>query len=160
MSFSIIAAIGKNNELGKDNGLIWNLPKDLKFFKEKTTGKVVIMGRKTFESIGRVLPNRKNIIITTKDLKVDGDVEIYKNVKDVLDKYLNDNKKAFIIGGSSIYEQFLNYTDTMYLTEINVTCDDADSYFPKFDKNDWKFEILDNEEENGISYKHVKYTRK
>lgn len=160
MSFSIIAAIGKNNELGKDNKLIWCLPKDLQFFKEKTIGKTIIMGRKTFESIGRVLPNRKNIIITSKGLKIEGDVEIFKNVEEVLNKYLSDLNEIFIIGGSSIYEQFLNYTRVMYLTEIDDTCDEADAYFPQFDKNLWKSEVLNEEVENGIHYKHVKYTKK
>jgi Dihydrofolate reductase len=157
MNFNIIAAIGKNGELGKDNKLIWSLPNDLKFFRETTTGKTIVMGRKTFESIGRPLPNRKNVVITSKDFNIEG-VEICNSIDEVLEKF--SNEEIFIIGGSSIYKQSIDYVDTMYLTEINAVCDEADSFFPSFNKKNWKKEILASNEDNGIKYKHVKYIRK
>lgn len=160
---NLIAAIGKNNELGLKNNLIWRLPKDLKFFKEMTTGKTVIMGRKTFESIGKPLPNRKNVIITSsikEDLKINDQIEIYNNLREVLLNYLNDPNEIFIIGGSTIYEQFLNYANVMYLTEIDAICEKADAFFPNFDRNLWNSEFIDECFENDIHYKHMKYKRK
>ncbi len=161
MSISLIAAIGKNNELGLNNKLIWALPKDLRFFKDTTTGKTVIMGRKTFDSIGRILPNRKNVIITSdKNFYINDQVEVYNNIQEVLTKYLNNPEESFVMGGASIYEQFLNYASAMYLTEIDSICEKADSFFPKFDRNLWDAEFIDDCTENDIYYKHIKYIRK
>lgn len=158
MSVSMIAAVGRNNELGKDNELIWRFHADMVFFRETTTGCVVIMGRKTFESLPKVLPKRKNIIITkNKDYTVDG-AFVVSGIEDALSEA--DSEKAFVIGGSSIYEQFLPYADEMYLTEIDAECDTADAYFPDFDKSEWNRTVLAENEENGVKFSHVLYTKK
>ena len=129
--FSIIAAIGKNNELGKNNGLIWHLPNDLKFFKEKTMNKKIIMGSTTFDSLGRLLPNREHIVLSyTTDYPKE--VEVFNNMDDLLNKYENSNEEIFVIGGASIYKQFINYSNKLYLTEIDAECKDASVYFPNF----------------------------
>ena len=125
---NIIAAVGKNLELGLDNKLIWNIPEDLQYFKQMTTNKTVVMGRKTYESIGRPLPNRNNVVLTRKDIKIDG-INTIKNYEEVLSM----NDEVFIIGGESIYELFLPYADNLYLTEIDGS-HEADTYFPYFDK--------------------------
>ena len=106
--FSIIVAIGKNREIGKKNKLLWHIPEDLKNFKKITTGKTVIMGRKTFESIGRLLPNRKNIVLSKngdKELVKEKGIEIYQNLEDLISHYKNSQEEIFIIGGEQIYKE-------------------------------------------------------
>ena len=159
MSYSIIAAIGKNNELGKDNNLIWHLPNDLKFFKETTTGKTIVMGRKTFESLPRMLPNRTHVVLSSsKDFP--SEVLVFSKLEDILEYFKNNNEELFIIGGASIYKLFLDYADKLYLTEIDAECKDADAYFPIFDKDDFDKEILKENSDDGINYTHVLYKRK
>lgn len=159
MSYSIIAAIGKNRELGKDNDLIWSLPGDLKFFRNTTSGHTIIMGRNTFDSLPRMLPNRKHIVLSSRD-DFPSEVEVYKELKSILEKYKESSEEIFIIGGASIYKQFLEYCDKLYLTEIDSEDRDASVYFPEFDKSLYNREELLNGEDNGISYKHVLYIRK
>lgn len=153
---SLIAAIGKNNELGKDNKLIWDLKEDLKFFKNITTNHTVVMGYNTFKSIGRVLPNRRNIIITHRDIEIDGAI-IYHSFEDVINNEIND-EEIFIIGGASLYSYFYNLADKLYLTEIDSEAE-ADVFFPEIDKIEWEREIIDEYEDDNISYKHVLYKR-
>lgn len=160
MKLSIIAAIGKNNELGKDNKLIWNLPNDLRFFKEMTTGKTILMGRKTFESLPKILPNRKHIVLTFSTNFKNNDIEIFNDIDSFINKYQNTNEEIFIIGGASIYKQFLSLVDKMYLTEIDAEEKSADTYFPKFDSKEWEKEIIKLNKDNNITYKHVKYLKK
>ena len=159
MSFSIIAAIGKNNELGKDNNLIWHLPNDLKFFKETTTGKTIIMGRRTFESLPRMLPNRRHIVLSSSEDFPD-EVTVYKTLEELLEDLKDKDEEMFIIGGASIYKTFIDYCDKMYLTIIDAECKEADAYFPTFNESDWDKELLKENEDNGIKYKHVLYKRK
>ena len=158
MNLVIIAAIGKNNELGKDNKLIWHLPGDLKFFKEKTIGKNIVMGRKTFESLPKMLPNRHHIVITTGNID-NSEVEVYHSIEDFLKDY-SYSGETYVIGGASIYDSLIDYVDMMYLTEINKECLEADSYFPDFDREGWRSEVIGNNTENDISYKHVLYKRR
>ena len=158
MKLIIIAAIGKNKELGINNKLIWNLPGDLKFFKEKTTGHTIVMGRKTFESLGRILPNRKHVIITHQNLN-NKDILIYHSVTEFLNEY-NENGKVFIIGGGSIYKEFINYVDEMYLTHIEASYNEADTFFPNFNEDEFEKEILGENIDNNIKYKHIYYRRK
>lgn len=145
---TIIAAIGKNNELGIGNKLLWNLPSDMKFFKDKTMGHPVVMGKRTYESIGRPLPGRRNIVISSS-LK-DEKVEVVKSVEEALKLIENDD--VYIIGGASIYEQFLPYTDQMYLTLVDDS-PAADVFFPKFDYKDYEITKLEEKEENGLKLK-------
>ena len=103
---SLIAAVGKNNELGLDNHLIFNIPGDLKFFRNTTIGKTVIMGRKTYESIGKPLPKRINIVVSNSLKETDG-ITIINSFEEVLEKYLNSEEEVFIIGGESLYNYFI-----------------------------------------------------
>ena len=118
MSYSIIAAIGKNRELGKNNNLIWHLPNDLIFFKEVTSNHTIILVRKTFDSLPRMLPNRKHIVLTSSE-NLPSEVEVYKELKQLLEQYKDSTEEIFIIGGASIYSQFLEHSDKLYLTEID-----------------------------------------
>lgn len=159
MSYSIIAAVGKNLELGKNNDLIWSIPEDLKFFRNVTSGHTIIMGRNTFDSLPRMLPKRKHIVLSSRD-DFPSEVEVYKNLKDLLLKYKDSEEEIFVIGGGSIYSLFLEYCDKLYLTEIDEEDKDASVYFPMFDKNLYDSEILGENIDNDISYKHVLYSRK
>lgn len=158
MSISIIAAMGKNNEIGKHNKLIWKLPKDLRFFKNMTMGKYVIMGRKTFESIPNNLPGRTCIVISRKNVDEYWDAICYHDLIDALAAL--EGEDIFIIGGESIYEQALPLADTMYLTEVNAEDHYAEAYFPHFDKSEWTIQKLDSGIDNGIEYQRNRYVRK
>lgn len=137
MQVSLIAAIGKNNELGKEGKLLWHLPLDFKHFKDLTTGHPIIMGRKTFESIGHPLPNRTNIVITNdRAYKTDG-IEVYHSLEDALKKFEATEAEVFIIGGGQIYTQALPEADTLYITHVDGSFD-ADTFFPKIDTDIWK----------------------
>jgi dihydrofolate reductase len=136
---SLIAAIGKNNELGKGNNLLWPLPTDQKYFREITTGHTVIMGRKTFESIDRLLPNRRNIIITRNlNYKKDG-AEIAHSLEEALkiSRTTLDTEEIFIIGGAEIYNQAMPLAHKLYITKIDAEDKEADAFFPKIDSS-WK----------------------
>lgn len=128
---SIIAAIGKNNELGKKNALLWNMPADMKHFRETTSGHTVIMGQKTYESMGRPLPNRRNIIVTQdKNFQADG-VEISYSLEDTLDSFKDSEDEVFVIGGGQIYKQTIDKADKLYITHVDMDDKDADTYFPE-----------------------------
>ncbi len=143
-SISIIAAIGRNRELGKDNKLLWHIPGELQRFKKITMGHPIIMGRKTFDSIGRVLPGRVNIVIThdtegfLQKAKAEGkkmqDLRAVSSLQDALEiaKREKGNDLIFIIGGGQIFEQALPIVDTLYLTVIDADFPDADVYFPEY----------------------------
>lgn len=157
---SIIAAIGKNGELGKNNSLIWNIPGDLKFFKETTLNHKVIMGLNTYNSIGRELTKRKNIVLTDDLTKVCNDkVILYDNLEELIKNELNNNEENFIIGGASLYNYFYNYADRMYLTLIDEEDKEADTYFPKIQYSLWKQTELGKNEDNNIKYKHMLFER-
>lgn len=159
MKLSMIAAIGKNRELGKDNDLIWNLPKDLRFFSDQTKGKTMVMGRKTFESLPKLLPGRHHIVITRTCPSLPEEVEIFSSVSDFMEAYQNKEEEVYCIGGAQIYEQMLPLADTLVLTEIDHAFD-ADVYFPSFDASLYTREVLGQEEENGYRYQWVKYTKR
>lgn len=129
---SAIAAIGENRELGRKNELIWRISDDLKRVKELTTGHPIIMGRKTFESIGRPLPNRTNIVITRSNICIDG-VLIFGSLEKALEAaHAIDTEEIFIFGGASLYAEALPTTDRLYLTRIHDTAADADAFFPDY----------------------------
>lgn len=159
MNINIIAAIGKNNELGKNNDLIWKFKEDMKFFKETTMGHPVVMGRRTFESLPSILPGRENIVISTNNINNDK-IKLYKSIKEFLVSYKNHNSDVFIIGGASIYKSFIDIATTLYLTEIDAIEKDTDVYFPMFNKEEFNKEIIKELEENNIKYRHVLYKRK
>ncbi len=126
---SIIVAADRNNVIGKDNALIWHLPNDLRYFKEKTTGHAIIMGRRTFESVGKPLPNRRNIIITrNSDFKADGCV-VVTSLNEAL-QLVSPDDENFIVGGEDIYRQALPLADRVYLTRIDHAFE-GDRHFPQ-----------------------------
>ena len=160
---SIIVAVAQNNVIGKDNKLIWHLPADLKRFKEITTGHTIIMGRKTFESLGRVLPNRKHVILCN-DMEMnveDENVEVLEDIS-MLDKYIQDTEEHFIIGGATIYKLLMPKANKIYLTLIHEKFD-GDVYFPEISDDEWK--IIDRtagitDEKNPYNYEFITYVRK
>lgn len=157
MSVSMIAAIGKNRELGKNNDLIWHFKEDMKFFRETTTGNTVVMGRKTFESLPHALPNRRNVVISSnKNYHAEG-AEVVTSVGEALEKTKSDN--VFVIGGGKIYSEFLKYADKLYLTEIDAQCSDADTFFPEFDKSEFSKEKLTDFTVDGIHFEHILYCK-
>ena len=155
----LIAAIGKNRELGKDNDLIWKFKKDMKFFRKHTMGKIIVMGRKTLDSLPGLLPNRTHIVLTHQNIQIPDVIVVHdkKQVLEMLEDYCDD---IMIIGGASIYQLFIDCADKMLLTEIDAMDEDADVYFPYFDMNDWNRYVLSSQVEDEISFHHVEYTRK
>ncbi|MEM0518074.1 MULTISPECIES: dihydrofolate reductase [Aequorivita] len=134
---TMIAAAGENNELGKDNGLLWHLPDDFKRFKELTTTHYIIMGRKTFESFPKPLPNRTHLVITrNKNYKKPGAVVVH-SMEDALEISKNDSQ-PFIIGGGEIYKMGLPFADKIELTRVHGAFKDADTFFPEFSKDHWQ----------------------
>jgi dihydrofolate reductase len=139
MTISLIAALDKNNALGLNNQLLCSIPEDLRYFKQKTLNKVCIMGRNTFQSIGRPLPSRTNIVLTQDPTYSPNGVYIYDSITDILEEYNRytlPDEEVFVIGGSSLYFQFLPYADRLYLTHINHTFE-ADAYFPPIYYSQW-----------------------
>jgi len=153
----IIAAIGKNNELGKNNDLIWKVPGDLKRFKELTQGHPIIMGYKTFESLGlRALPERTNIVMALTET-VDGEVEVARSLNDAIAiaKKSQGNDKIFIIGGGMIYNLFLPLADTLNLTIVDATDDEADVFFPDFDDDEFREISREKKDVDGLKFAFV-----
>ena len=161
-NISIIAAIGKNNELGKDNKLLWHISEDLKRFKNITSGHSVIMGRKTFNSIkNKALPNRRNIVITSDTSFTAPNIEIVHSIDEAM-KLTKSEKEVFILGGATIYKQFIPYTFRMYLTIVHKAYE-ADIFFPEFDISQWqeleRTDIKD-DESVGVDYSFLTFERK
>ena len=153
-SLSIAVAVGENFAIGKNNQLLWHMPADLKFFKQTTLGHTVIMGRKTFDSVGRPLPNRRNIVITRdSELRIEN-VEVVNSLDEALEITKTEAKPVFIVGGAEIYRQALHKTDTLYLTTIHHTFD-ADTFFPEIDRDEWElvnYEMHKADEKNKYDY--------
>ena len=159
---SIIVAKAKNNIIGKDNKIIWHLPEDLKHFKNITTGHTIIMGRKTFESLGRVLPNRKHIIFSNNpSFNVnDENVKVVHSLLEIQD-LIEGKEEAFVIGGAMIYNFLMPYVKKMYVTEIDKEFE-GDTFFPKIDDNMWKETSREKgikDDKNNLDYYFVTYER-
>ena len=156
---SIIVAKSKNNVIGYKNKLVWNLAEDMKRFKEITEGHTVIMGRKTYESIGKTLENRENIVITHDvDLKIEG-AKIVNNIEDLND-FIDDEEEHFVIGGAIIYRLLMPKVKKMYITQIDKVFE-GDAYFPVINNDEW--EITSKEEavtEDGLKYEFLISERK
>lgn len=154
---SIIAAVGKNLELGKNNDLIWHIKKDLKNFKELTMGKKIVMGTNTYKSLPKKLEGRSYIILSSSLKDID-DCSIYSDFDELLE-YINSlNEEVMVIGGASIYKLFLPYADKLYLTEIEDESD-ADAYFPDFNKSEYRKKIIEENTDENIKYSFVLYER-
>ena len=134
---TIVVAMGKNREIGVDNQLLWHLPKDLKHFKELTSGHPIIMGRKTYESIGKPLPNRTNIVISRKNDWFEEGILIVGSIKEALKFAKKIDENVFVIGGGTIYEQTIDLADQLEITLVDATLD-ADTYFPKIEWKIWQ----------------------
>ena len=151
--FSLIVAIGKNNEIGKNNQLLWHIPEDLKNFKKITAGKTVIMGKNTYESIGKPLPNRVNIVLSRNFLEIGKKIsedrkkyenettklEFFDDFQKVAEKYKDLPEEVFIIGGGEIYKKSLELgiITRIYMSHVDFSDDEADTYFPEIDWEKW-----------------------
>jgi len=158
-NITMIAAVGKNLELGRNNDLIWRFKEDMKFFKEQTMGKPMVMGYNTFKSLPKVLPGRKHIVLCFEKIDLGSEVEVVTSMDELLDKII-EYPEVMIIGGASIYKQMIEYSDKLILTEVDAEAKDADVYFPTFNKEEWNNKLLSECEENNIKFKHLVYTRK
>jgi dihydrofolate reductase len=162
MNISIIAAIGKNRELGYQNNLLWHISADFKRFKSITLGHTVIMGLRTFESMGsRPLANRRNIILSDQPLQPAPDIILAGSIPEVLNM-IDANEESFIIGGATLYTQFLPLANKMYLTRVHKEYT-ADTYFPEFDGKEWKVieqKDLTGDEAAGVDYTFITLIRK
>lgn len=164
MKLSIIAALGQNRELGKDGQLIWRISEDLKLFKKLTMGHPIIMGRKTFESIGRVLPGRTGLVLSSSAKKLHPDVIQCRDVDQVMD-YLKENNScglAWVIGGEQIYRLFLPLVESMYLTHIHAGDHQADCFFPEFSEDQWQKAAQQDypESQNHPAWSHIHWQRR
>ena len=161
MKITIVAAIASNNVIGQKNSLPWDIPEDLKRFKQLTSGHTILMGRKTFDSIGRPLPNRINIVMTKDTNYQKEGVEIVFDEREALNLIKDLNQEVFIIGGSKIYELFEPWATSLMITRV-LKDFEGDAFFPNINWNNWliknKEEFLD--EKSGISCKLEKYLRK
>ena len=135
---TIIAAIDENNSIGNNNQLLWHLPLDLKRFKSLTQNHVVVMGRKTFDSLGCPLPNRLNMVISSNaDYKVPENVLLFNSLSEALEAALSKDSNPYIIGGGPIYRQAFEYADTLEITLVHTRIEMTDTYFPKIDFSKW-----------------------
>jgi dihydrofolate reductase len=163
MKITAIVAVGKNNVIGKDNQIPWYLPEDLKWFKKQTLGHAVVMGRKCFESIGRPLPKRTNIIITRDIFYLVQGCQVVHSISDALQLAKNEGEtEVFIIGGGEIYTQTLSIYDKIILTEVEIDAE-GDVFFPKIDASDWKMafeEKHEKDEKNEWNYTFKIFERK
>lgn len=160
-NISIIVAISENSAIGKNNQLLWHLPADLKHFKKITTGHPILMGRKTYDSIGKPLPNRRNIVISRQqDLKITG-VEIVNSIDEAI-SHCHNEEEVFIIGGAEIYKSALALTNRIYLTTVHQHYE-ADAFFPILTKSEWKEinqEYHAADEKNSVAYTFSTLERK
>jgi dihydrofolate reductase len=170
---SLIAAIGLNNEIGKNNGLLWDMPADMKHFRETTSGHPVIMGQRTFESLGtgpngepgRPLPKRRNIVMTTDQAFKREGVEVVHSVEELLDLIKNtteQKEEVFVIGGGKVYSLMMEYADRLYITHVGKSFPDADTFFPEIIPIVWNevsHEEYQADEKNPCPYTFSVYER-
>lgn len=159
---SLIVAKAENNVIGKDNKMPWHLPQDLQYFKAKTLGKPIVMGRKTFESLGRVLPGRPHIIITRNaEYQAPDNCYVVSSLGDALEQALRimpvDQHEAVVIGGAQIYSEALAIVDRLYVTEVGLT-PEGDTFFPEIDPTRWQ-SIESIEGEGDIPHRFVTYNK-
>lgn len=159
---SLLVAMDRNHVIGFENDMPWHIPNDLKFFKNKTNGHSIVMGRKTFESLGRVLPNREHIVLSRSQISLPEEVKLINDLKVVLEwNEENPDKEIFIIGGGDIYKQMLPFADRMYITSINESFK-GDTFFPRFNESDWKLTSKEKgikDDKNPYDYYFLQYNR-
>ena len=158
---NVIVAKASNNVIGAKNELIWHLPNDLKHFKSITSGHPIIMGRKTFESLGRPLPNRTNIVITRDKNWQAENVEKEFSLEKAIESAKKINEDIYIIGGGNIYKQAMEFADVLYITEVHHEFE-GDTYFPEIDEEIWEEVDRENfmkDEKHSYAYSYVTYKR-
>ena len=159
MSFTLIANVGPNLELGKNNDLIWHFKEDMKFFKTQTLHKPCLMGLNTFYSLPKPLVERPNWVLVDVDIHLPEGVKVFRSLDDIDKAYKDSDEEIMIIGGASIYRQFLPHANKLILTEVHKASE-ADVYFPSFNKDEWNRNLLYSAKENEIEFDHVVYVRK
>ena len=158
MEIVLIAAVDINLAIGKEGKIPWDIKEDLKFFRQNTENTAIIMGRATYDSIGRPLPNRKNIVMTRSIQDRDGVVEVSSS-QEAINEARSYSEKVNIIGGEYIYKEFLPLATKLLITEIELEVDSADAFFPKWDSNIWKEISRQKSSENGINFSFVEYVK-
>ena len=158
MEIFLIAAVDKNFAIGKNGRIPWHIKEDLQYFQKNTLNTAVIMGRSTFDSIGKALPNRQNIVMTKSPTNREGVIEVLDAASAIKEAKKASNKIS-IIGGESIYKEFLPLANKLLITEINITVEGADTFFPAWKKQKWTEKSRINSIENGIEYSFVEYLR-
>ena len=166
MEKCIIVAIADNNAIGRDNALLWHISEDLKFFRKTTVGSPVIMGRKTYESIGRPLPKRLNIIVSRSGYDAPEGVVVASSLEEaytVAAGSAEESSRCFVIGGGQIYAQAMDSADRLVVTHVHTIIDDADTYFPTIDPSRWEVSEcspLMHDDESGFDFEFVTYLKK
>ena len=158
MEIFLIAAVDKNLAIGKNGKIPWHIKEDLQFFQKNTLNTAMIMGRSTFDSIGKPLPNRKNIVMTNSPTSREGVIEVC-DIESAIKEAKKDSNKISIIGGQSIYKEFMPLANKLLITEIDIVVERADTFFPAWDKKEWTEQSRINSMENGIEYSFVEYLR-
>lgn len=156
--FSLIAAVGKNLELGKNGKLIFHIKEDMKYFKNTTQGHKVVMGRKTWDSLPGKLSGRENIVISRHE--VAGADKVVHDLSKYIDENKDTDEEIFVIGGGQVYVEFLPYAKYLYLTEVDAVESKADAYFPEFDKSKYNREMVKEGKDDGLIYTFVRYCKK
>ena len=158
MEIILIAAVDQNLAIGKNGGIPWDIKEDLKFFREKTQNSAIIMGRATFDSIGRPLPNRKNIVMTRSPQDREGVKEV-TSVEDAIDEAKIFSKTINIIGGEYIYKEIMPIATKLIITEVGLDIDSPDAYFPEWSTEEWKEVSRKDSSENDIKFSFVEYLK-
>lgn len=164
MIISLIGAASDNGVIGKDNWMPWDLPAELAYFRTITRGKPVIMGRKTYDAVGRPMPGRHNIVVSrNKDLNIP-DVDVAGSVEEAIERARQDDMdEIFVIGGEQIYKAAMPYADRIYITRVHATIDGGEAFFPEFDESEWnltKNERHEPDAENNLAFTIMVYERK
>jgi dihydrofolate reductase len=163
MIISLIAAASENNVIGKDHWMPWDLPAELSYFRNITRGKTVIMGRKTYDSVGRPMPNRHNIVVSRNTDLTIPDVDVVGSVEEAIELAKKDNlDEIFVIGGEQIYRAALPYADRIYLSRVHTNIEGGEAFFPEFDEKVWKISSSEKHEidaENNIPFTKIVYER-
>jgi len=158
MEIFLIAAVDKNLAIGKGGKIPWHIKEDLQYFQKNTLNTAMIMGRSTFDSIGKPLPDRQNIVMTKSPANREGVIEVSDAVSAIKEAKKTSNKVS-IIGGESVYKEFLPLADKLLITEINIIVEGADTFFPKWEKKQWIENSRIDSMENGIEYSFVEYLK-
>lgn len=162
-NLGLVVAMGKNREIGYQNGLIWRIKEDLTFFKNTTMHSYIILGRKTYDSMPKNLTGRKYIVLSRDtNFRLESSKIVHHHQDETLSFIEKEKDSSFyVIGGGAIYQSFLPYVSLMHITEIDDSMEDADTYFPTFQEEEWKKEMGDEmTSEEGISYRHTVLVRK